>query len=426
MAKGGITKGKSHKEGGIPMVVKSTGQKVELEGGEGVINKKSMSDKTLHTFDGKKLTKCEIVSKINSFNNYGVTIDCDDTISKSKFEDGGMVTPYEEIIIYDYNDYFDDYRRNLDCDRKSQKIKRLKEGGKIDTEYGEPVKIRFKENSIIDYFDENENYDGSYKYLKGQIINANYILDSNLGKESYSFFNTPKDQYFDTFTYMIPKKSYEIVQDNFEIGGYVDFAEKNEGQYVDGEIMELLSRKDPSDLSIDEIMFLENFYGGNLANIVPDVLIEKAFGLLLKENSSSNPFKNCFIVNNGVGKILSIAPPQLNYLVSKSYSDNFKDEELIINQVLNQNKKNWQSGDYTDERNADCIFSVYPKINPEIDILDPLLRTMNKADCVGLAIAEFSDGEKLEIFSEKINTKSLVKVNKGFSENGEKTLIYIV
>ena len=72
------------------------------------------------------------------------------------------------------------------------------------------------------------------------------------------------------------------------------------------------------------------------------------------------------------------------------------------------------------------VFLVYPKINPEIDILDPLLRTMNKADCVGLAIAEFSDGEKLEIFSEKINTKSLVKVNKGFSENGEKTLIYIV
>ena len=41
-AKGGITKGKSHAEGGIPMVVKSTGQKVELEGGEGVINKKNM------------------------------------------------------------------------------------------------------------------------------------------------------------------------------------------------------------------------------------------------------------------------------------------------------------------------------------------------------------------------------------------------
>ena len=39
-AKGGITKGKSHAEGGIPMTVKSTGQQVELEGGEGVINKR--------------------------------------------------------------------------------------------------------------------------------------------------------------------------------------------------------------------------------------------------------------------------------------------------------------------------------------------------------------------------------------------------
>ena len=42
-AKGGITEGKSHKEGGIPMVVKSTGQQVELEGGEGVINKRNMA-----------------------------------------------------------------------------------------------------------------------------------------------------------------------------------------------------------------------------------------------------------------------------------------------------------------------------------------------------------------------------------------------
>ena len=81
MAKGGITKGKSHKEGGIPMVVKSTGQKVELEGGEGVINKRSMSDKTLHEFEGEKLTKCEIASKINSDKNYGVKIDCKNVIN---------------------------------------------------------------------------------------------------------------------------------------------------------------------------------------------------------------------------------------------------------------------------------------------------------------------------------------------------------
>ena len=42
-ATGGLTEGKSHKEGGIPMKVKSTGQNIEVEGGEGIINKKSMN-----------------------------------------------------------------------------------------------------------------------------------------------------------------------------------------------------------------------------------------------------------------------------------------------------------------------------------------------------------------------------------------------
>ena len=92
MAKGGITKGKSHKEGGIPMQVKSTGQKVELEGGEGVINKRNMSDTKKHTFDGKQLTKCEIASEINSDNNNGVKIDCDDITGKQyKYKKGGRL-----------------------------------------------------------------------------------------------------------------------------------------------------------------------------------------------------------------------------------------------------------------------------------------------------------------------------------------------
>lgn len=92
MAKGGITKGKSHKEGGIPMQVKSTGQKVELEGGEGVINKRNMSDTKKHTFDGKQLTKCEIASEINSDNNNGVEIECDDITGKQyKYKKGGKL-----------------------------------------------------------------------------------------------------------------------------------------------------------------------------------------------------------------------------------------------------------------------------------------------------------------------------------------------
>ena len=91
-AKGGLTKGKSHKEGGIPMKVKSTGQNIEVEGGEIIINKYSSADTKLHDFDGKKMTKCEVASAINSADNNGVKIDCDTIVGrKYKYEEGGRI-----------------------------------------------------------------------------------------------------------------------------------------------------------------------------------------------------------------------------------------------------------------------------------------------------------------------------------------------
>ena len=93
MAIGGLTKGKSHAEGGIPMKVKSTGQNIEVEGGEVIINKKSVSDTKKHTFDGQKLTKCEIASKINEADGNGVKLDCDSVVGKKyKYQEGGKNT----------------------------------------------------------------------------------------------------------------------------------------------------------------------------------------------------------------------------------------------------------------------------------------------------------------------------------------------
>ena len=105
-AKGGITKGKSHAEGGIPMVVKSTGQMVELEGGEGVINKKNMADTKKHEFEGKMLTKCEIASEINSDGGNGVEIDCDGiTGKKYKHEKGGRLEEGGKLKDISFNDF---------------------------------------------------------------------------------------------------------------------------------------------------------------------------------------------------------------------------------------------------------------------------------------------------------------------------------
>jgi hypothetical protein len=110
-AKGGITDGASHKEGGIPMVVKSTGQHVELEGGEGVINKRNMASEKTYDFEGKELTICEIASEINSKDGNGVQIDCDDiTGKKYKYGEGGVIfIPYKEKeIMYEpnFNKYY--------------------------------------------------------------------------------------------------------------------------------------------------------------------------------------------------------------------------------------------------------------------------------------------------------------------------------
>jgi hypothetical protein len=96
-AKGGITEGKSHKEGGIPMEVKSTGQKVELEGGEGVINKRNMASDKKFEFQGKEMTTCEIASEINSANGNGVQIDCDNVTGKKyEYATGGKILDEEQ------------------------------------------------------------------------------------------------------------------------------------------------------------------------------------------------------------------------------------------------------------------------------------------------------------------------------------------
>ena len=79
MAKGGLTKGKSHAKGGIKMKVKSTGQNIEVEGGEGIINKYVMSDDEKYTFEGKEKTACEIASELNQKTGNGVKFDCAET-----------------------------------------------------------------------------------------------------------------------------------------------------------------------------------------------------------------------------------------------------------------------------------------------------------------------------------------------------------
>lgn len=85
-AKGGLAYGNSHDKGGIPLKVSSTGQNIEIEGGEGVVNKRSMQMTKKLEFEGKELTPCEVVSKINEMGG-GVKFKCAD-VQEIIAEDG--------------------------------------------------------------------------------------------------------------------------------------------------------------------------------------------------------------------------------------------------------------------------------------------------------------------------------------------------
>jgi hypothetical protein len=67
---GGVVVGKRHSESdengtGEKFLVESTGQIVELEGGEGVLCKESMQSKKIYKFEGKEMTGREIASFLN-------------------------------------------------------------------------------------------------------------------------------------------------------------------------------------------------------------------------------------------------------------------------------------------------------------------------------------------------------------------------
>ena len=62
---GGYLVGRRHSDGGIKAINKSTGQPLEMEGGEVVITRDAVSDTEKRSFNGKMMTNREILSVIN-------------------------------------------------------------------------------------------------------------------------------------------------------------------------------------------------------------------------------------------------------------------------------------------------------------------------------------------------------------------------
>jgi len=100
----GYLVGRTHAEGGIKAVNKSTGQPLEMQGGEVVITAPAVSDNTKREFEGKMMTNREILSTINekgggvSFAKDGMEIPKSIKHTGASYKYGGKTMTDQEIM----------------------------------------------------------------------------------------------------------------------------------------------------------------------------------------------------------------------------------------------------------------------------------------------------------------------------------------
>jgi len=114
----GYLVGKTHAEGGIKAINKSTGQPLEMQGGEVVITAPAVSDQTKREFEGQMLTNRQILSKINekgggvAFAEDGMEIPKDIKRTGASYNFGGKTMTDHEIVTFingGYVSYKDKY-----------------------------------------------------------------------------------------------------------------------------------------------------------------------------------------------------------------------------------------------------------------------------------------------------------------------------
>jgi hypothetical protein len=441
----GITKGKSHKEGGIPMKVKSTGQLIEMEGGEGVTNKTNMADPTKYEFEGKELSTCEITSELNSRKNNGVKIDCDNIVGKKyEYEEGGKINnsskssdlrnkkpTYNFLTQMKKNDSMDgnEIHRALSqhqfiLNKKKNKTK-FKLGGSVSSK--ESVHISLNKDFEASLYDSNSgNFEGLYPIMKNEITHL-YFIENN---GTTSTFLYPHSNYSMT----IPNSYIEVkgFSKKYVRGGGVSSYQsyKTKLSTNDISILELLREVPFDEFTHQQLEFISSFRGDNVVNNISIDLISKLFGLMFKYHSIQSPIRSILIKNNGTGNLLNLAPTYIENVYVDFEQNEFKRIEESISFAQNREKTNFFNGIFTD---IDAIIYVYPKINPNEDtLIDNLTKNKKSMICVG--VAEFSNVAHLNDFKEYVEDNTLrlnanstyYKIDVGITSNASVTLIYII
>lgn len=200
--RGGITYGKSHAEGGIPVKNQSTGDMLEVEGGEGIVNKRSMASDKKVKLNGKEMTICEAVSQLNQLEG-GVQFSCDDVSDRQFIEamakggelERGVRTEQEHIQVLK-----DLYAKRITPKQASKRIAKdhLKEDAHYYSKLSKMEGKMAKGGEIFDKETEDLLSDLTKKYAKGGKVVADKTETINMKDfEGYADqYNGRKNKFF--------------------------------------------------------------------------------------------------------------------------------------------------------------------------------------------------------------------------------------
>ena len=167
---GGYLVGRRHSNGGIKAINKSTGQPLEMEGGEVVITRDAVSDDTKRSFNGKMMTNRDILSEINQSGG-GVA-----------FEEGGEVP--ESIDYVDMDLEYDgeklDSKGVLAKMALGGEINNLLEG--MDSDW---ITYKNSSESFEEGGETNEDEKQDYRGYSFNIIVKHFDKKANKETESY-------------------------------------------------------------------------------------------------------------------------------------------------------------------------------------------------------------------------------------------------
>ena len=192
--KGGLLKGKSHKQGGIKAIITdSNNAPIEVEGGEVIINKISANSNKQYEFEGQKMTPKEILSKINQDGGGVPVFEKGGDMPRAKrgcpcfFKGGGQIENIRNT--YDFtingleinsNDIYD----KIQSDKIDYEIKTIDVFNpkiiikKIDTDFAIKLKNDYKKPiGIIYEVKDGSQYliDGNHRMYKAWLDGVKYV-----------------------------------------------------------------------------------------------------------------------------------------------------------------------------------------------------------------------------------------------------------